>query len=87
MSDEVIHVSPAWGERAFIDREKYDSMYAHSLKDPEGFWREHARRIDWIKPFSKVKDVSWNPENLHIRWFEDPIRWLVASTIAQAPSF
>src|SRR5258708_4344859 len=71
MSDEVIPVSPAWRERAFIDREKYDSMYAHCLKDPEGFWREHARRIAWIKPFSKVKDVSWNPENLHIRWFED----------------
>ena len=51
--------------------EKYDAMYAHSLRDPEGFWREQAQRIDWIKPFTKVKNVSWDPDNLFIKWFED----------------
>ena len=46
-------------------------MYARSLNDPDGFWREQAQRIDWIKPFTKVKNVSWDPDNLYIKWFED----------------
>ena len=71
MSDEIIPVSKEWRERAYIDHERYDKMYARSLKDPDGFWREHASRIDWIKPFTTVKDVSWSPDNLFIKWFED----------------
>jgi len=71
MSDTLIPVPDAWKKRALIDKAKYEQMYARSVKDPNGFWAEHARRIDWIKPFTKVKDVSWQPEDLHIKWFED----------------
>ena len=71
MSDTTIPVPREWRERAYIDSARYDAMYARSLADPEGFWAEHARRLDWIRPFTKVKDVSWNPDNLHIKWFED----------------
>src|SRR5476649_1136109 len=71
MSDTLFPVSKDWRERAFVDRAKYEAMYAQSLKDPDGFWREQAKRIDWIKPFTKVKNVSWNPDDLFIRWFED----------------
>ena len=71
MTDTVIPVSKDWRERAFLDRAKYEAMYAQSLNDPDGFWGEQAKRIDWIKPFTKVKDVSWDPDNLHIKWFED----------------
>ncbi len=71
MSDTLIAVSNPWRARAFIDKAKYEAMYAQSLKDPDGFWGEQAKRIDWIKPFTKVKDVSWDPDNLHIKWFED----------------
>jgi acetyl-CoA synthetase len=71
MSDTLFPVPREWKERALIDPAKYDAMYAQSLKDPDGFWREQAKRIDWIKPFTKVKDVSWDPDNLHIKWFED----------------
>src|SRR5262249_26797200 len=71
MSEELIAVPEAWRKRAFVDRDKYEAMYAKSLKDPDGFWREQAKRIDWIKPFTKVKNVSWNPDDLYIRWFED----------------
>ena len=46
-------------------------MYARSLRDPDGFWGKEAERLDWIKPFTKVKNVSWDPDNLHIKWFED----------------
>jgi acetyl-CoA synthetase len=71
MSDTFIPVSPEWRERAFIDRAKYEEMYARSVRDPDAFWREEATRVDWIKPFTKVKDVSWDPDNFFIRWFED----------------
>ncbi|MGD0145138.1 MAG: acetate--CoA ligase [Rhizomicrobium sp.] len=71
MSDSLISVPKDWSKRAYIDAKKYDSMYARSLKDPDAFWGEEARRLDWIKPFSKVQNVSWNPDNLSIKWFED----------------
>ncbi len=50
---------------------KYAEMYARSIADPEGFWREQAGRLDWMKPFSKVKNVNWDPDHLSIKWFED----------------
>src|SRR5271156_503506 len=71
MSDTLIPVTQEWRERARIDVDKYDAMYARSLSDPDNFWREQAQRIDWIKPFTKVKNVSWDPDDLHIKWFED----------------
>jgi acetyl-CoA synthetase len=55
---------------AWVDATKYQAMYDRSIKDPEGFWREHAKRIDWIKPFAKVKDVSFTGD-VHIKWFYD----------------
>jgi acetyl-CoA synthetase len=46
-------------------------MYARSIKDPNGFWADQAKRIDWIKPFSKVKNTSYDPTDVSIKWFED----------------
>src|SRR3712207_2632697 len=46
-------------------------MYRHSVEDPDGFWGEHGRRIDWIKPYTKVKNTSFAPGQASIRWFED----------------
>jgi acetyl-CoA synthetase len=71
MHESLLPVSPSWSERAFIDRAKYDELYTRSMVDPEGFWREAAARLDWIKPFTKVKNVSWDPDNFFIKWFED----------------
>ncbi|HEX4533923.1 MAG TPA: acetate--CoA ligase, partial [Rhizomicrobium sp.] len=71
MSDTLIPVPDDWRSRSFIDHAKYEEMYAHSVKDPDGFWREQAARLDWIKPFRKVKNVSFDPADLHIKWFED----------------
>src|SRR6202451_3746181 len=71
MSDTLIPVPEDWKRRALIDRAEYDAMYARSVKDPDGFWGEEAKRIDWMKPFTKVKNVSWDPDNLSIKWFED----------------
>jgi acetyl-CoA synthetase len=71
MSETLIEVPTEWRQRAWIDRVRYDEMYARSLKDPDGFWQGEARRIDWIRAFTTVKNVSWDPDNLFIRWFED----------------
>ena len=56
---------------AHVDAAKYDQMYAASINDPEGFWSEQGKRVDWIKPFTKVKDISFDLGNVHIKWFED----------------
>ncbi|MEQ9640327.1 MAG: acetate--CoA ligase [Alphaproteobacteria bacterium] len=71
MSDDLIPVSAEWAKRAHVDDAKYQAMYEASIKDPEAFWAEHGKRIDWIKPYSKIKDVSYAADDLHIRWFED----------------
>ncbi|MCF1505247.1 acetate--CoA ligase [Afifella sp. H1R] len=72
MSDAKVHsVTPEWAERAFIDWDKYQEMYARSVEDPNGFWGEQAQRIDWIKPFTKVKNTSYDYHNVSIKWFED----------------
>ena len=71
MSDSMIAVPQEWQRRAFIDAHKYEELYARSIRDPEGFWRDEAKRIDWIKPFTKVKNVSWDPDDFFVKWFED----------------
>ena len=57
--------------RAHADRATYDAMYAASVADPEAFWAEHGRRVDWMRPFTNVKDTSFAPGNVSIKWFED----------------
>src|SRR5690606_35714685 len=56
--------------RAFVaSMEDYERSYRHSVDDPEGFWREQAERLDWFAPFGRVKDVSYDPHDVHIRWY------------------
>ncbi len=69
--NELFGVPETWAARAWTDNEGYLEMYRHSTEDPEGFWAEHAKRIDWIKPYSQIKDVSFERGDLHIRWFHD----------------
>ena len=54
-----------------VDAAKYQEMYAASVADPEAFWAEQGKRIDWIKPYSQVKDVSFAPGDIHIKWYHD----------------
>ncbi|MGD1883978.1 MAG: acetate--CoA ligase [Paracoccaceae bacterium] len=57
--------------KAHVDAAKYDEMYAASIADPEAFWGEHGKRIDWIKPYSVVKNTKYDFGNVDIKWFED----------------
>jgi acetyl-CoA synthetase len=71
MSEKIYEVPAEWKSRAFIDDAKYQAMYAHSIKDPNAFWIEQAKRIHWMKPFTKVKNTSFDPSHVSIKWFED----------------
>ena len=67
----VLDVPEAWTKTAMVNDEKYQDMYMHSVQDPEGFWREHGRIVDWVKPYSIVKSVHYGADEVSIKWFED----------------
>ena len=64
-------VSKTWSENSHINRKIYDDLYAESIESPEIFWGKHGQRIDWIKPYTKVKNTSYKKNNISIQWFED----------------
>ncbi len=68
---QIIPVPAAAAASAHIDSAAYEEMYRRSVEDPDGFWAEQAERLDWMKPFTRVRDISWAKDDLHIRWFED----------------
>ncbi|ACL59647.1 acetate--CoA ligase [Methylobacterium nodulans] len=73
MNHRIVAVPDAVRARAHIDEAKYKAWYDASINDPEGFWREHGKRIDWFKPYTRVKETSFGPDNVSIRWFADGI--------------
>jgi len=71
MSDTHIYkTKPEWKENALLDAQTYDAWYRESVEDPEGFWGKHGKRIDWFKPYTKVKNTSFDGD-VSIKWFED----------------
>jgi acetyl-CoA synthetase len=73
MQDRRYPVTPDWAQRAHLNAQGYAALYARSLADPDAFWAEQATRLDWFKPFTRVKNTSFQPGNVHIRWFEDGV--------------
>src|SRR5687768_16396815 len=73
MSDKIYQVATEWTKRAHVDAAKYQEMYERSIKDPNGFWAEQAKRLHWYRTPSKIKNVSFGPDNVSIKWFEDGI--------------
>ena len=71
--EKVFPVSPEWARRSWVDESKYQAWYEKAVAEPAAFWSEHAGRIDWFKPFTKVKNTSLGPGEVYIRWFEDGI--------------
>ena len=69
--DRLFAPSESTVANALIDNSGYQAMYDASIADPEAFWAEHGKRIDWIKPYSQVSDVSYDKADLHISWFGD----------------
>ncbi len=67
-----LHPVPAdFAAHARIKADDYAKLYAESVKNPEAFWERIGKRLDWSKPYTKIKDVSYDAKDLHIRWYSD----------------
>ena len=73
--------SPEFVAQAHADRAKYDAMYAESVNDPDGFWGREGKRLDWIKPYSKVKNTTFAYPDVSIKWFEDGVLNVAANCV------
>ena len=67
----IFQPSDALAKHAHIDADGYQALYGESIADPDAFWAKHGKRIDWIKPYSQISDVSYDAKDLHISWFAD----------------
>ena len=81
MSEKRFPPSSAFAANAHINATKYAEMYATSIADPDAFWHEHGKRIEWIKPFSITKNVSYAHPDVSIKWFEDGVLNVSANCI------
>ena len=80
MSD-LVPVPAETAARAHITAAKYDEMYAASVADPDAFWGEHGKRLDWITPFTKVKNTTYGYPDVSIKWFEDGVLNVCANCV------
>ena len=69
--NSVIKVSEYWSNQAYVNKSKYQKKYNLSIKDNENFWRKEGKRINWIKPYSKIKDVKYSKDEVKIKWYYD----------------
>ena len=73
MSNNLIKIKNQWKENALLNKDEYEKLYKESIENPESFWAEQAKCIDWFTPFSKnsIKKVNFSKNNLEIKWFYD----------------
>ena len=67
----VFKVPKKWSNNAYINKRGYEKKYKLSIQDNENFWRKEGKRIDWIKPYTKIKDVKYSKTEVKIKWFYD----------------
>ena len=70
-SELIFKVPKKWANKAYVNKNEYEKKYKLSIKDNEGFWRKEGKRIDWIKPYKKVKDVKYSKTEVKIKWYYD----------------
>ena len=66
-----MEIKKEWLEHAKVNEDKYSSMYDNSLQNNDKFWADQAQRVDWIKKFTKIKDIKYSKDDVSIKWFED----------------
>ncbi len=64
-------VPKKWSNSAYVNRSQYEKKYKLSIKDNEGFWKKEGKRIEWIKPYTKIKDVKYSKTDVRIKWYYD----------------
>ena len=67
----VFRVPESWSKKAYVNKNQYNKKYKYSIKENENFWRQEGERINWIKPYSKIKDIKYSKENVSIKWYYD----------------
>ena len=67
----VFKVPKKWSSSAYINKSQYEKKYKLSIKDNEGFWKKEGKRIKWIKPYTKIKDVKYSKTDVRIKWYYD----------------
>ncbi|HEX2800659.1 MAG TPA: acetate--CoA ligase, partial [Phenylobacterium sp.] len=70
---EVVAIPPAWAKNALMGAAGYEAAVRREAVDPDGYWTEVGNRLDWIEPFTEVKDVSFDAEDFRVRWFADGV--------------
>jgi acetyl-CoA synthetase len=73
MEEKIYDVPAEWTHRAYLDDAGYRAKYEASIRNPEAFWAEEAKRIHWFKPPTRIKNTNFGPDNVAIRWFEDGV--------------
>ena len=70
-SELIFKVPKKWSKNAYVNRAKYEKKYKLSIKNNENFWKKEGKRIDWIKPYTKIKDVKFSKTDVRIKWYYD----------------
>ena len=70
-NDQVIKTKPEWVKRSLANKAQYQKKYSESIKNNNSFWKKEGKRITWIKPYKKIKDVKYSKDEVRIKWFED----------------
>jgi len=71
VTELIFKVPNKWAKKAYVNKNQYEKKYKLSIKDNEGFWRREGKRINWIKPYTKIKDVIYSKTDVRIKWFYD----------------
>ena len=67
----VFKVSEKWSNQAYVNKSQYEKKYNLSIKNNEDFWKKEGKRITWIKPYKKIKNVRYSKDEVYIKWYED----------------
>ncbi|HRE36371.1 MAG TPA: acetyl-coenzyme A synthetase N-terminal domain-containing protein, partial [Sphingopyxis terrae] len=81
MGETIYPVPSAWAADALVDEAAYQAMYRQSVEQPDAFWRDQAKCIDWMRPFTRVKETSFDESDFGIAWFSDGTLNLSANAI------
>ena len=67
----IIKTKAGWLKKALVNKKKYEKNYNNSIKNNDAFWKKEGKRITWIKPYKKIKDVKYSKSEVQIKWYED----------------
>ena len=70
-ANTIFNIKSEWLKNALINKKNYEALYKKSIQDNENFWKQQGRRIEWFKPYTKIKDVKYSSKDVHIKWYYD----------------